>query len=207
MIEKVWAIWIKGVLQSSLPQDILLDLGLAERPAMVTRALDLYAQRPDIADQVQASVTLLIDVFDRLDRALLILSAPGAGKTTLLLTLARDLMIRATQDPNHPIPVVFPLSTWAQQRRPLVDWLVDALHEQYEVPRKTGQAWVDAEQFLPLLDELDEVKAEDRTACIEVINEFRQDHGLLSLVVCSRVADYEALATQLRLQGALMVQL
>jgi hypothetical protein len=37
MIEKVWATWITGFLQPSLPQDILLDLGLTERPAMIAR--------------------------------------------------------------------------------------------------------------------------------------------------------------------------
>jgi hypothetical protein len=206
MIEKVWAIWITGVLQPSLPQDILLDLGLTERPAMVTRALDLYAQRPDLADQVQAPGTRLIDVFDRLDRALLILGAPGAGKTTLLLTLARDLLIRAAQDPEQPIPVVFPLSSWAARRRPLAEWLVEALYEQYQVPRKTGRAWVEADQILPLLDGVDEVHAEARAMCVEAINTFRQDHGLLPLAVCSRVADYEALGTQLQLQGALVVR-
>jgi predicted NACHT family NTPase len=103
------------VLQPSLPHDILLDLGLTERPVMVTRTLDLYAQRPDLADQGLPSGTQLIDVFDRLDRALLILGAPGAGKTTLLLTLAHDLLIRAAQDPEQPIPVVFPLSSWAER--------------------------------------------------------------------------------------------
>ena len=36
MIEKVWAIWITGVLQPLTPQDILLDLGLTEYP-LVTR--------------------------------------------------------------------------------------------------------------------------------------------------------------------------
>jgi hypothetical protein len=87
MLEKVWAIWITGVLQPSLPHDILLDLGLTERPAMVTRTFDLYVQRPDLTDQVQAPGIRLIDIFDRSDRALLILGAPGAGKTTLLLTL------------------------------------------------------------------------------------------------------------------------
>jgi len=50
MIEKVWAISITGILQPLLLQDILLDLGLAERPAMVTRVLDLLVQRPDLAD-------------------------------------------------------------------------------------------------------------------------------------------------------------
>jgi len=61
MIEKVWAIWITGMLQPSLPQDILLDLGLTERPTMITRPLDLLVQRPDLADQVQASGTQLVD--------------------------------------------------------------------------------------------------------------------------------------------------
>ena len=206
MLEKVWAIWITGVLQPSLPQDILIDLGLTERPVMVEHTLDLYVQRPELTDRVQAPGTRLIDVFDRLDRALLILGAPGAGKTTLLLTLARDLLIRAAQDPEQPIPVVFPLSSWAEQRRPLIDWLVDALSEQYQIPRKTGRAWVEADQILPLLDGLDEVQAEHRTACVMAINTFRQDHGLLPLVVCSRVADYETLGTQLLLQGAIVVQ-
>jgi hypothetical protein len=110
MIEKVWAIWITGVLQPSLPHDILVDLDLTERPAMVTRALDLLVQ-PDLVDRVLTPGTPLIDVFDRLDRALLVLGAPGAGKTTLLLQLARELLQRAAQDPEQPIPVVFPLSS------------------------------------------------------------------------------------------------
>jgi Domain of unknown function (DUF4062)/NACHT domain len=205
MIEKVWAIWITGVLQPSLPQDILVDLGLTECPAVVTRILDLLVQ-PDLADRVQTPGTPLVDVFDRLDRALLILGAPGAGKTTLLLTLARDLLQRAAQDPEQPIPVIFPLSSWAALRRPLAVWLVDELQQRYDVPRKGGQAWVDADQVLPLLDGLDEVQAEYRAAWIDAINTFRQGHGLLPLAVCSRITEYEALRVQLRLQGAIVVQ-
>jgi GTPase SAR1 family protein len=202
----VWAIWITGVLQPSLPQDILLDLGLTEGPAMVARMLDLFVQRSDLVDQVYAPGTRLVDIFDQLDRALLILGAPGAGKTTLLLTLTQDLLQRAAQDPQYPLPVVFPLSSWANQRRPLANWLVDALSEQYDVPCKLGQAWIEADQVLPLLDGLDEVAPEHRAACVGAINTFRQEHGLLPLVVCSRIADYEALNTRLRLQGALVVQ-
>ena len=119
MIEKVWAIWITGVLQPSLPQDILLDLGLTERPAMVTRTLDLYVQRPDLADQVQAPGTRLIDVFDRLDRALLILGAPGAGKTTLLLTLARDLLDPGGAGPRAAHPRGLPAVVLGRAAAPL----------------------------------------------------------------------------------------
>src|SRR4029434_9517020 len=119
MIEKVWAIWIIDVLQPSLPQDILLELRLTERPALCTRTVALLVQRNDLADQRQATGTQLVDVFDHLDRALLMFGAPGAGKTTLLLQLARDLLQRAAQDTAQPIPVIFPLSSWAAQRRPL----------------------------------------------------------------------------------------
>jgi hypothetical protein len=150
--------------------------------------------------------TQIVDVFDEVDRALLILGTPGAGKTTLLLTLARALLLRAAHDPDQPIPVVFPLSSWAERRRPLANWLVDALNEQYDVPRKKAQAWVDADHILPLLDGLDEVASEHRTACVGAINTFRQDHGFLPLVVCSRMTDYEALDTRLRLHGAIVVQ-
>ena len=97
----------------------------------------------------------------------------GAGKTTLLLELARDLLDRAAQDAAHPIPVVFHLSSWAVRRRPLADWLVDELAERYYVPRKLAQAWINADQVLPLLDGLDEVAPEHRAACVEAINTFR----------------------------------
>ena len=117
MIEKVWAIWITGVLQPSLPQDILLALGLTE-PRLGDPRLRPPGPAPDLTDRVQAPGTPLVDVFDRLDRALLILGAPGAGKTTLLLMLARDLLQRAAHDPEQPIPVIFPLSSWATRRRP-----------------------------------------------------------------------------------------
>ena len=96
-------------------------------------------------------------VFDQTAKALLILGGPGAGKTTLLLELARDLLDQAKQDLEHPLPVVFNLSSWAARPRPLAEWLVDELRERYVVPRKLGQAWVEGDLILPLLDGLDEV--------------------------------------------------
>jgi len=148
----------------------------------------------------------LIDIFDAVNHTLLILGAPGSGKTTLLLTLAKDLLDRATRDPAYLIPVVLPLTSWAIQRRPLAAWLVDELHQQYDVPHRVAQAWVETDQVLPLLDGLDEVMPEHQTACVEAINLYRQEHSMLPLVVCSRVVDYEALKVRLRLQGAIVIQ-
>ena len=141
-----------------------------------------------------------------MDKTLLILGGPGAGKTTLLLELARELLARAEQDQEYPLPVVFNLSSWAARRRPLAEWLVEELRERYVVPRNLGEAWVRGERILPLLDGLDEVRSEYRESCVQTINVFRQQYGFLPLVVCSRVADYEALSQRLRLQGAIIIQ-
>ena len=143
--------------------------------------------------------------FDELGQRLLILGAPGSGKTTLLLELARDLLDRAEQNAKHPIPVVFHLSSWAAQRRPLADWLVDELTERYYVLRKLAQTWTDAEQVLPLLDGLDEVAPEHRAACVTAINTFRRQHELVPLAVCSRAADYQALPVGVALSGAVII--
>jgi DNA polymerase III delta prime subunit len=145
-------------------------------------------------------------MIDASANVLLILGEPGAGKTTLLLELTRDLLDRAAQDPSHPIPVVFPLSTWAEQQRPLTDWLVEKLHQWYGVSRELGQTWVAADQIFPLLDDLDQVPSASRAACVQAINAFRQDHGLLPIVVCCWKADYETLGEQLRFQDTIIVQ-
>jgi hypothetical protein len=193
------------MLQPSLPNYILLDLGLTNARRSSLAPWTFTSSARTLPTRGLSANTQLIDVFDRLDRLLLLLGAPRAGKTTLLLTLVRDLLQRAAQDPKQPIPMVFPLSSWAERRRPLAPWIVDALSEQYDVPCKTGQTWVNAGYILPLLDGLDEVATEHRTACVEAINTFRQEHCLLPLVVCSRMADYKAMGTRLRLQGVLVV--
>jgi hypothetical protein len=206
MIEKVRTIWITDFLQQSLFREVRIILGLSERPDAVARPLDLLVRRPDQGDRPLPHGTEVVDVFDSMDHSLLILGAPGAGKTTLLLELARNLLDRATNDPTHPIPVVFPLSTWAESRKPLVQWLADELNLRYDVPRKIAEGWVASDEVLPLLDGLDEVKAEHRGACLEAINAFRQSHGFLPLAIASRTADYEALAEPLRLYGAILVR-
>src|SRR5262249_33920667 len=98
------------------------------------------------------------------------------------------------------------LVTWDEQHMSLTDWLVDELNKRYDVPRKIGQAWVEADQILPLLDGLDEVKEDHRANCIEAINTFRQDHGLIPLVVCSRTSEYGAVGARLHLQGSIVLQ-
>jgi hypothetical protein len=136
---------------------------------------------------------------------LLILGTPGSGKTTTLLELARDLIARAEHNPTEPIPVVFNLSSWAEHRPPLIDWLTEELSSKYQIPRKIGRAWLEAHDLLPLLDGLDEVRDEYREECAQAINLYRQEHGLTGLAVCCRAQDYSELTTKLKLSGAIQV--
>ncbi|MBV9227707.1 MAG: NACHT domain-containing protein, partial [Chloroflexi bacterium] len=166
----------------------------------------LTLQQPAMVPQRLPAGTRITQVYDNAGGELLILGEPGSGKTTLLLTLARDLLERAEQDESHPMPVVFNLSSWATRQQPITDWLVEELNSKYQVRRKLAQGWVDSEQILPLLDGFDEVTPAARIACLNAINTYRQEHGLLPTVVCSRSTEYLNLTTQLQLDSAVEVQ-
>lgn len=206
MLENVRATWIAGVLDYSVARDARIALRLEVRPDAVITPVALVFQRLGRVAQQLPTGTAIRDIYDQFGGALLVLGAPGAGKTTLLLELTRDLLDRANDDPQHPIPVVFPLSIWTAQHRPLAAWLVDELVLRYQVSRSLAQAWIDADAILPLLDGLDEVAETHRTACADAINAYRESHGHLPLVVASRIADYEALTTRLQLHGAILAQ-
>ena len=158
MLARVRKTWIAGVLDASLHGAALQALGLEERPEAVPDRWGLVVQEAREQPRPLPPGTPVADVFDAFDGELLLLGEPGAGKTTLLLELCRSLLDRAGRDEALPMPVVFPLSTWAAQRPPLAEWLVGELAERYDVPRAVGTAWVADEQILPLLDGLDEVR-------------------------------------------------
>jgi hypothetical protein len=205
MLQKVHHDWIDGVLNKSLYREARIDLGLEEQPDAVAHPWDTIVQEQGRPLRDLVPGTPMGTVFDDLGGALLILGAPGSGKTTLLLELAEDLLDRAERDDGHRIPVVFNLSSWAVERKPLAEWLVDELNQRYDVSRKMGQAWVDADAILPLLDGLDEVAQEHREKCAEAINAFRANHGLVPFAVCSRAEEYKAVTAKLRLSGAILI--
>ena len=206
MLELVKNTWIKGVLEQSLHGAAMIELGMEERADAVEHPWDMVLQAPDRPNRALPRGTKIADVFDDMNRALLILGEPGSGKTTMLLELARDTIACAEEDPTQPISVVFNLSSWAEKRQPLAEWLVEELNTKYHIPKRIARPWVENDDLLLLLDGLDEVGPEHREACVEAINDFRKEHGLIPLVVCSRVAGYEALTTRLKLQGAVLLQ-
>jgi NACHT domain/TIR domain len=206
MLKRVYAFWIKGVLEPSLHHETLIELGLHEQPNAVENPWRLVMQETNRPKQPLPAGTRIMQVYDEADGKLLILGKPGVGKTTLLLELVCDLLERAEADQSHQIPVVFFLSSWAQKRLPLALWLVEELYTKYQVPRKVGQQWVDANALLLLLDGFDEIRPAQRTACIDAINTYRRDHTEISIVVCSRTEECLAEARRLELNCAVEIQ-
>lgn len=216
LLNKVCNYWIHGVLERSLHQQARLLLGWTDHFEAIEHPWRYLWMPPQTAAETGASTlptgTRVIDQFDRLGqgRTLLILGEPGSGKTITLLELAQTLLERAKADPEHPIPVVFNLSSWgARSRRALPSlayWLVQEFKTGYQVSRDLAQSWLQTQALVLLLDGLDEVQEAKRGACVEAINQFSQDHGQTEIVVCCRRQDYAALAQRLRFQGAIALQ-
>lgn len=207
MLERVRSFWVEGVLEKSLHKEILIQLGKQEQSDAVPHPWDMQVQETiDREPQPIPKDKPIIKIFEEMGRSLLILGAPGSGKTITLLELARDAIARALEDPTLPIPAVFNLSSWAEPKQSLKEWIIEELKLKYRIPKDIGKQWIESNDLLLLLDGLDEVKQESRNACVEAINQFRQEHGLTDIVVCSRAEEYKVLSKQLNLQGAILLQ-
>lgn len=207
MLARVRSDWITGLLERSLHGAALIDLGLQEEPDAIANPWRFVVQESNRSARTLPQGTPIAEVYDEAGKEVLILGEPGSGKTTLLLQLARDLLDRAERDESHPIPVIFNLSRWAVKRRPFAEWLVDELHARdgYGVPRERAQEWMTEDEILPLLDGLDEVALKHRAACVEVINAYRKEHGLVPLVLCSRSKEYADISTCVNIRHAVTI--
>nr|RNJ71058.1 MAG: TIR domain-containing protein [Leptolyngbya sp. IPPAS B-1204] len=203
LLNKVQTYWVKGVLETSLQNRVLIVLGFEERLDTVIQPWNMTWETAEQPAKPIPPGTRIIALFDQLGagRTLLILGEPGAGKTTALLSLARSLIARAEQGIDYRIPVVFNLSSWAVKKQAIATWVVEELNAKYQIPKPIGQVWVQEQQLLLLLDGLDEVQAESRDACVAALNTFQQQQGS-EMVVTSRIRDYEALSQRLNFQDA-----
>jgi GTPase SAR1 family protein len=208
-LSRVRNAWITG--KDAPGREVALTPGLERLPSGVARSWspEVALPWPSLTFPLQSSPVNgdIVENYEEAGGDLLILGEPGAGKTTLLLQLASELLERAEKDQEQPMPAIFPLSSWAAHpRQPLMSWLVDALYEIYQVPRKLGKRWLENDLILLLLDGLDEVAEELRSACILAINSYRREHYGTSVVVCSRRGEYFAQDERIELQRAVMVQ-
>lgn len=208
LVGKVRAIWIQDVLENSLYNMARIELGLAKVPGAVERPWAMALERPGEEEKPLPTGTKIEDIFRQLNGAMLILGAPGSGKTVTLLALAHQLLDRAEEGTSQPVPLVFNLSSWGHKRLPLTEWLVEELHLLYDVSKKYALGWLQSASYTLLLDGLDEVAEAHRDACVAAINQFRRENGFthIHIAVCSRIGDYDRLAKQLHLMGAVAIR-
>lgn len=203
---KVKRYWVDGVLVKKLEQSARMSLGLDLLANAVNNPFGPGST--DIVESDSGSESLgertTAEVLSDYG-SLLVLGVPGSGKTVALLELARDMLQSAEADPSLPVPVVFNLSSWAARKDGLAEWMTAELTLKYQIPRSTGSAWLSAGSLFPLLDGLDEVAADSRTACVEAVNAWLQE-AMSGVVVCCRFKEYNELPSRLNLNGAVRIQ-
>ena len=208
LLNKVKQYWITQVLEKSLHSKALIELGLEERLDAVKRPSEIAQENESNLRKQLPQDKNNIDVFREMPqgRTLLILGEPGAGKTTFMLRITKNLIADTEQNLSLPIPVIFNLSSWANKRQNITQWLIQELKKNYKVSKSLAKIWIQNQQLLLMLDGLDEVKAEYRDACVQALNEFMRNYGETEIIVCSRVKDYESLTNRLAIQRGVCIQ-
>ncbi len=191
-------------LNHSLQEQVAIELGLHERTDVIASSARLVFHDTETNHPLPAGTTI-VQVYDRAQFGLLILGKPGAGKTTLLLDLALELLRRAENDQEHPLPIVLSLSSWGTRKLPFARWLQEQMYLVYGIAKKVGAAWIEQDQILFLLDGLDEMDISARSACVVAMNGHRAEH-FVPLVVSSRSQEYEQQHARLILPVAIEIQ-
>lgn len=209
VLARLQSFWIEGVLNQSLHNVTLLELGLSYDPESVTHPWEMVVEVPGLKAEIVAG-TPIVQIFDAQDGRLLILGAPGAGKTTMLLELARALLGRARADRRFPLPVILHLAHWSPikpDKRPrlFAEWVAEEISQRYDVSSQVATEWLQQSALILLLDGLDEVASGQRQPCIEAINTFRTTHPSIRMAVCSRIEEYEQAKGLLKLNGAIRI--
>jgi predicted NACHT family NTPase len=196
-------------LRQSLHNAVLINLGKESQPQQVKRPWDAEIKIGQKPPAPLLDTTTILEVFDSEEVAgkLLILGAPGSGKTTTQLELAQELIKRAEEQPDYPVPVLFNLSSWQVERPRLQNWLISELKSKYGIRPSISKQWLESHQLLPMLDGLDEVSLHQQSFCVKAINRFiESENRPLYLVVCSRLENYNAYTKLLHLNGAICLQ-
>lgn len=175
------------------------NLASTRKPSFWNRMLMKVFGRGEEYNELLEPREKIIDVLYRNDvqGKLLILGQPGSGKTTELLHLAYDLVIKAKQNTNLPIPIIFELSSWIDDGQNIDNWLIQYLIKQYKLDKDTANNLLFNNRLVPLLDGLDELGPECQRQCIKSINKWISKGYISSLVVCCRLEEYEQVQEKL----------
>lgn len=196
---------VESRINSSLHNRVYVVLDKEQNPYQVESPWEMEV-KVGSQPKIRLQNTEITTVFDREEIAgrLLILGQPGSGKTTMLLKLAEELIKRAKDNYIYPVPVLLSLSAWKKDNPNIKDWLVEQLKDKYGVRKDIGKQWVDNQEIILLLDGLDEIAAERQELCVRKINDFLHPKNWSNpLVVCSRMEEYQRIASLLQLNSSL----
>ena len=161
------------------------------------------------------------------------MGAPVSGKSTTLIDIARKFHRFAVKDSKAPIPLLFNLSLWGRVDReterpiefvakatettrgnapPIEEWLGQMVAETpgTGVSKSVAREWLEAGNVAILLDGLDEANEKLRSALVRALNDYLEKNPGVPAIICSRIADYEALvettSVKLALNTAVTIQ-
>ena len=211
MLATIRTNWIKPWLETDLYQQARVELQLSDRRDAVQPRIRRYSHTSTETGHEIARDKPIEEIFDEHGGQLLILGEPGTDKSTKLIELAKALLDGAADDSTKPIPVILNLSSWTEwtkkaKQAPLGEWIQSELVRLYGVSRPRAKQWVEGEEVVPLLDALDEVAAEQQSACVEAINSCRRQRGLQPMAVCCRREEYRKLPAPLDLASGIEVE-
>src|SRR4051812_4688906 len=81
LLQRVQQFWIKDYLEKSLHTEALLELGKRAQVDAVAHPWERQIELPNQTREVIAPGKSIVDIFDDLNRAMLLLGEPGSGKT------------------------------------------------------------------------------------------------------------------------------
>jgi len=199
---------VKDRLCSSLHSKVeaLINLDKQEQPEKVKGLQNILVKMGSLPCTFLPPETRITKIFDHevVDGRLLILGLPGSGKTTIMLELAEKLLIRAENNPEFPIPVLFELSSWNDNNQTIMDWLVTELDDRWTWGTSNWKELLKNRQLIPMLDGLDELEPMRQEFCVQAINQFLNgEYSPDHLVVCSRSEELDRCETQLLLRSAI----
>ena len=165
--------------------------------------INLVERDGDSRDNIQHTSDVVRRIFEQVNKKLLILGEGGTGKTVLLLQLT-EILLEEARETNTPIPVVFNLASWAEERASLTDWLKQRFKIEYGVNDKLATELIAGDNLIYCLDGFDEVAEDYREECLHELNTFMTPTR--QVVICSRIKAYDELAQLFDTKYAIEVQ-
>lgn len=172
-------------------------------PEQPTRLWDIEVK---LRQSPRFSLTPTMDVLGVLaqgDGRLMVLGGAGTGKTSTLIDLAQQLWTIAQTTVTAPVPLYLSLLGW-QESLAIAPWLVEQVHQRYQIPRPIGYAWLEQRQIIPLLDDLDRLSLAQQEACLQALNQFLATYP--RLILATSLESYTRCQTRLTVNGGMLLR-